>query len=690
MPRFYGESATYSSTSYDTVGVNMKPDLSQFTEAFLRAVQIEMAEMKNRLGSFEVPLSSGRKHGPDHTYQFTLQATSDKLFSGIECELRHTSGSHLVTITEITDRTVCVESRSPISILATPYTLVIYPWFLYERLIDALESLGESTSHHVESAFRAFGRGEVQTERAELREDHSELNLSQQAAVELALGANLAFVWGPPGTGKTTTLAHAIEEYFEAGKRVLVTSTTNAAVDQVLEKVVGLGRMSDAIERGGVLRTGTSGAETYGTSLPEIVERLTEAGRNRRKQLFDRKLIVETRIEQAVELRRQVAEEMDSDQIELFDTGAAASVSASLVQRLLGPTGAEEFLRGSESRCSQILLELDNELADELRHLEQDIEAERSGRQALEQRIVADARLTLSTMASMYVSPAFLSQRYDVVVIEEAGMAVLPAVFYCASLAKEQVLFVGDPRQLPPIVQSRDPFVARAMGRSIFDVTVPEPEHSDMVALLDIQYRMHPDIGRLISEYFYGGRITNGVTAEQRSEITDSDPYPGSSLVLLDTGGVGVCATREGSYSRYNEETAARCVELAAQAVAGAATNSVAIITPYVEQSRRIRKLLSDRRLDGVECRTIHRFQGGERDVVIFDAVDAAPLPPGKLLSGDGSTGDAANLLNVSLSRARGKLIVLADTQYFAASGRSALISDLLRRMQEYGLMVSV
>jgi hypothetical protein len=669
----------------------MKPDLKQFTEAFIRAVGIEMDEMKNRLGSFEIPLVAGRKQGrEDRVYLFSLQAPSDKLFPGIECELRHPSGSYLVTVTEIADTSVCVESRDPISLLSTPYTLVIYPWFLYERLIGALESLTESTNHFVESAFRAFGRGVVQTGRAELKEEHSELNESQQAAVALSLGSNLAFVWGPPGTGKTTTLAHVIEELLLCGKRVLVTSTTNAAVDQVLEKVVGLERVSDAIERGEVLRTGTSGADTYGTALPEIVERLTEAGRNRRKQLFDRKLIVETKIEQAVELRKQVAEEMDSDQMELFDTGAAASVSASLVQRLLGATGAEEFLRGSESRCLQILLDRDNKLADELRHLEQDIENERSERQALGQGIVANARLTLATMASMYVHPALLSQRYDVVVIEEAGMAVLPAVFYCASLAKEQVFFVGDPRQLPPIVQSRDPYVARAMGRSIFDVTVPEPEHSDMVALLDIQYRMHPGIGRLISEYFYGGRIKNGVTAEQRSEITDSDPYPGNALVLLDTGGVGVCATREGSYSRYNEGTAALCVELAAQAVAGAATNSVAIITPYVEQSRRIRKLLSDRRFDGVECRTIHRFQGGERDVVIFDAVDAVPLPPGKLLSGDGSTGDAANLLNVSLSRARGKLIVLADTQYFAASGRSALISDLLRRIQEYGLMVSV
>ena len=362
---------------------------------------------------------------------------------------------------------------------------------------------------------------------------------------------------------------------------------------------------------------------------------------------------------------------------------AGPLVSNRLIETVFAGMNTGAFLASSGQRRMQMLREAECRFSGELSEISKSIEKAWAERQIAERKIVDDARLTLTTMASMYISPALIDQRYDTVIIEEAGMAVLPAVFYCASLARDQVLFVGDPRQLPPIVQSRDPYVRRAMGRSIFDVTVPEPETSAMVALLDTQYRMHPVIGCLISQFFYGGQVRDGLTSEDRDELTNEEPYPGNPLVLLDTGGMGVCRKQEGGFSRYNEETGRLCVDLATRAV-----GSVAIITPYVEHSKRIRILLNQKRLNDVECRTIHRFQGGERDVVIFDMVDCPPLPPGKLLSGDGSSGDAGHLLNVSFSRARGKLIVLADVSYFRESGASALVSDLLHQLSQLGKVV--
>jgi superfamily I DNA and/or RNA helicase len=92
-----------------------------------------------------------------------------------------------------------------------------------------------------------------------------------------------------------------------------------------------------------------------------------------------------------------------------------------------------------------------------------------------------------------------------------------------------------------------------------------------------------------------------------------------------------------------------------AQQAVEAGADSVAIIAPYVEQVRRIGRLLAANPVlsDRVECRTVHRFQGGERDVVVVDTVDAEPLPPGRLLSDRRGASSAANLINVSVSRAR-------------------------------------
>ena len=105
-----------------------------------------------------------------------------------------------------------------------------------------------------------------------------------------------------------------------------------------------------------------------------------------------------------------------------------------------------------------------------------------------------------------------------------------------------------------------------------------------------------------------------------------------------------------------------------------AGAGSVAVITPYTGQVAAIRRLLAAANVsDQAECSTVHRFQGRERDVVILDLVDASPMPPSALV------GDSPNLLNVSISRARGKLVIVADVAYFEAQAPNGLVATLLR-----------
>jgi len=268
-----------------------------------------------------------------------------------------------------------------------------------------------------------------------------------------------------------------------------------------------------------------------------------------------------------------------------------------------------------------------------------------------------------------------------VVLVDEASMATLPNLFYAGCLATEQVILVGDPRQLPPIVQSSVPQVRRALGRTIFDVTVPEPETSPLVVMLDTQYRMHPSIARLVSELYYGGKLKTGVSRESLAAITEAPPHPGEALVLLDTASTTACQARAGSSSRINPAAAVLAVELARAALHGGA-ESVAVITPYADQSREIQALLRRHQDAGaVECSTVHRFQGRERDVVILDLVDTSPLRPGVLLAGASSDGAAERLLNVSLSRARGKLVIVADVAYFLREAPNSPVARMLERV---------
>lgn len=62
-------------------------------------------------------------------------------------------------------------------------------------------------------------------------------NEAQRQAVEASFSSQLSVIWGPPGTGKTKTIAQAIEAHLNAGRRVLLVSHANNAVDEALEKV---------------------------------------------------------------------------------------------------------------------------------------------------------------------------------------------------------------------------------------------------------------------------------------------------------------------------------------------------------------------------------------------------------------------------------------------------------------------
>ncbi|MFI5272995.1 MAG: AAA domain-containing protein [Ktedonobacterales bacterium] len=190
---------------------------------------------------------------------------------------------------------------------------------------------------------------------------------------------------------------------------------------------------------------------------------------------------------------------------------------------------------------------------------------------------------------------------------------------------------------------------------------------------------MHPDIAGLIARRFYSGRLVTGADVEQScTTISAGPPQSGRAVVLVDTAALQpfgdkeareqhVAARRFGGNSRFNLVSAIIAVEMALVATPPSQQEthavSAGIITPYAAQARLIAKLLHDLDVprERVMCSTVHRFQGSERDVIVYDTVEGKPFThAGMLLAGDGSRLEA-RLLNVALSRAKGKLIILAD-----------------------------
>src|SRR4051812_6301849 len=120
--------------------------LSSFVSHFSRAIRQEMEAMRERRGSFEVVLTDGRRNVPDEpeggaSYTFRALSLDDKLVPGIECTLRAFDAEHLVRIDRIDGAEVTLWSERPLALEDGHAVLVIYPWFLYERLLKALEEI---------------------------------------------------------------------------------------------------------------------------------------------------------------------------------------------------------------------------------------------------------------------------------------------------------------------------------------------------------------------------------------------------------------------------------------------------------------------------------------------------------------------------------------------------------------------
>jgi len=97
-------------------------------------------------------------------------------------------------------------------------------------------------------------------------------NEEQKRAIGLALANEVTYLWGPPGTGKTTTLSLLIKELFERSKRVLICSNTNQAVDQVLLTLCKELRSDHpAMQKGQIVRLGRIADDELRDNYSEFV-----------------------------------------------------------------------------------------------------------------------------------------------------------------------------------------------------------------------------------------------------------------------------------------------------------------------------------------------------------------------------------------------------------------------------------
>jgi hypothetical protein len=91
--------------------------------------------------------------------------------------------------------------------------------------------------------------------------------------------------------------------------------------------------------------------------------------------------------------------------------------------------------------------------------------------QAVRQTVIADAMVIGTTLTRVYLWDEIQDRRFDTVILDEASLAPIPALWTVACLADANVVVIGDVRQLPPTNQAEHPLVETWLSRDVFDVS---------------------------------------------------------------------------------------------------------------------------------------------------------------------------------------------------------------------------
>ncbi|XP_048201340.1 probable helicase senataxin [Perognathus longimembris pacificus] len=512
-----------------------------------------------------------------------------------------------------------------------------------------------------------------------------DFNEDQKKAIETAYAmvkhspsvAKICLIHGPPGTGKSKTIVgllyrlltenprkgHSDENSNAKNKqnRVLVCAPSNAAVDELMKKIIlefkekckdkknPLGNCGDInLVRLGpeksinneVLRFSLDSQVNHRMKkdLPSHVQEM-----HRKKEFLDHQLD---------ELSRQ---------------------------RALCRGGREMQRKELDEKITRVSKER-QELASKIKEVQ--------GRpQKTQNNIILESHViccTLSTSGGLLLESAFRGQggqAFSCVIVDEAGQScevetLTPLIHRCNKL-----ILVGDPKQLPPTVislKAQECGYDQSMMARFYKLLEESVEQNRIgrlpVVQLTIQYRMHPDICLFPSNYIYNKSLkTNRLTEANRC----SSDWPFQPYLVFDVAD-GSERRDNDSYVNIQEiKLVMEIMKLIKDKRRDTTFRNIGIITHYKAQKTMIQKDL-DKEFDrkgSAEVDTVDAFQGRQKDCIIVTCVRASAT--------QGSIGFLASLqrLNVTITRAKYSLFILGHLRTLMENEHwNHLIQDAQKR----------
>lgn len=551
-------------------------------------------------------------------------------------------------------------------------------------------------------------------------------NESQFKAVSNALSNRISVIEGPPGTGKTQTILNIIANLVLQGKTVQVVSNNNSAVENVIEKMASpkygvdfiaalLGRnerKQDFVDAQSGKYPDLSSWKNEEMNLPEFFADVQKrsiqlqdifADKNRlaelKHELYDIQLeqthyqglksdaditifTKDVTSEQLMEFWQEYQELIESnkkrsslEQIQFWVYCLKRFFSHGVrVKRLMKGNPAVVLQQLHILYYDKRLKEVDAEISaleDKLDKVDADAlmaEFTRMSLKCFQAKLAARYAYTTPrkkfspdelwkqpaqfldeypvVLSTTYTSRSSLGKnaKFDYVIMDESSQADVATGTLALSCAKNAVI-VGDTKQLPNVVTEQQ----KGQLMDIFTKhNIPEAyeftAHSFLGSICELlgnripqvtlceHYRCHPQIIEFCNQKFYHGDLLI---------MTEQDGGTALELVTTVMGEHrrGHINQRQADVIRSEILPHLHCDK-----------NKIGIIAPYRDQVQLLRQQLQE---PDIDIATVHKFQGREKDIIILSTVDDTVT----------EFSDDPNLLNVAVSRAKKKLIVVASEQ---------------------------
>ena len=439
---------------------------------------------------------------------------------------------------------------------------------------------------------------------------NSDIAKGQETAVRMSLEQPITFVWGPPGTGKTQTLAKIAWAHIDKGERVLMLSYSNVSVDGAILRVTSL---KNDVFPGQLVRYGfpkdkrisehpyLSSYNLAINNYPDLLKRRTQLqAEKKRLEKNDPKLI-------------QVEKELNEIRRELRTAESQCVRNAKFVATTVSKAIVDKEIRNGA---------FDVVIFDE-------------ASMATIPQIAYAAKLARKNFACM------------------GDFRQLPPI---VQSSKESPLN-ADIFQYCGITQAVD-----------------QGSNHKWLCLLDTQYRMHPEIADFAGRSIYNGLLksANGMT-EKREKTVMAEPFAGRAMEFVDLSGTMSTCIKSSDDSHANVLSAFVTFSLALKAAqtqeVGIITPYHAQSRLLHAMVRDVNEL--EALPHAIKCATVHQFQGSEEDVIVYDAVDCYRLPfPGALIASTAGR-YADRLFNVAMTRSKGKFICVANGSFMRNKGMS-------------------